>query len=138
MMNYVTRTICSGLAFLSLAPFACVVADVPAKQIPVKTEALLEMDKEAEAAQKIRAKRDLQVEQLNLPEDNTTRFEVKELRINGNTLISTENLLKDLPLVYDDSDIATKEGKAKLKSKLDQNKAERKAKYRYASRVSNT
>ena len=47
MMNYTTRTICSGLVFLGLAPFACVVADVPAKKVPVKTEAQLEMDKEA-------------------------------------------------------------------------------------------
>jgi len=129
-MNYMTRMICSGLVFLGLAPFACVVADVPAKKVPVKTEAQLEIDKEVKAGQKIRAKRDLQIEQLNLPEDETTRFETKELRINGNTLISTEDLLKDLPLVYDDSDIAMEEGTAKLKSKLEQNKAERKAKYK--------
>jgi hemolysin activation/secretion protein len=130
MMNYATRTICSGFAFLSLAPFACVVADVPAKQVPVKTEAQLERDKEDQATQKIRAERDLQVEQLNLPEDDTTRFEVKQLRINGNTLISTEQLLKNLPLVYDDSDVLLKEAKTNLKSKLDQNKAQRKAKYK--------
>lgn len=129
-MNYTTRTICSALAFLSLAPFASVVADVPAKQVPVKTEAHLEIDKEAEAAQIIRARRDLQIEKLNLPEDDTTRFEVKELRINGNTLISTEELLKKLPLVYDDSGVPLKEAKANLKSKLDKNKAQRKAKYK--------
>lgn len=129
-MNYATRMICFGLAFLCLAPFACVVADVPARDVPVKTEAQLEMDKEAQAAQKIRARRDLQIEKINLPEDDTIRFEVKELRINGNTLISTEKLLKDLPLVYDDSDVPLKEAKADLKSKLDKAKAERKAKYR--------
>jgi hemolysin activation/secretion protein len=104
IMNYVTRTICTALAFLSLASFACVMADVPAKQVPVKTEAQLEMEKEAKAAQKIRAKQELQIEQINLPEDDTPRFEVKELRINGNTLISTEKLLKDLPLVYNISE----------------------------------
>ena len=129
-MNYATRMTCFGLAFLCLAPFACVVADVPARDVPVKTEAQLEMEKEAQAAQKIRAKRDLQIEKINLPEDDTTRFEVKELRINGNTLISTEKLLKDLPLVYDDSDVPLKEAKADLKSKLDKAKAERKTKYR--------
>jgi hemolysin activation/secretion protein len=34
------------------------------------------------------------------PKDDTQRFAVKELRISGNTLISTAQLLKDMPLAY--------------------------------------
>lgn len=35
-----------------------------------------------------------------LPDDTTPRFLVKELRISGNTLISTDKLLKKLPMIY--------------------------------------
>jgi len=133
MRNYTTRTIYSGLVFLGLAPFAFVSADVPAKKIPVRTEDRLDIDKEDQAAQKIRAERDLQIEQLNLPQDDTVRFEVKQLRINGNTLISTEDLLNNLPLVYDDSHVSLQEAEANLKSELDKNKAQRKAEYKRKS-----
>ena len=37
---------------------------------------------------------------LTFPEDTSPRFVVKELRITGNTLLSTEELLKNLPLAY--------------------------------------
>jgi hemolysin activation/secretion protein len=102
MMYNAARMVCFGI--LCSASFAYVVADVPEKDIPVKTEAQLQMEKEAKAAEQVKAKQDLQVEQLNLPEDDTPRFDVKELRINGNSLISTQELLKDLPLIYNASD----------------------------------
>lgn len=40
---------------------------------------------------------------LDLPEDTSPRFTVKEIRISGNTLLSTEELLKDIPPIYDAS-----------------------------------
>ena len=40
----------------------------------------------------------------NLPEDTSTRFIVREIRISGNTLISNDELLENLPLVYNASD----------------------------------
>jgi len=42
-------------------------------------------------------------EELNLPEDTTTRLIVRELRISGNTLISTEDLLEHMPAIYNAS-----------------------------------
>jgi hemolysin activation/secretion protein len=39
--------------------------------------------------------------ELSFPEDTSQRFLVKELRISGNNLVSTEELLEDMPLVYD-------------------------------------
>ena len=42
-------------------------------------------------------------EKLNLPEDTTTRLIVRELRISGNTLISTEELLGSMPAIYNAS-----------------------------------
>jgi hemolysin activation/secretion protein len=46
---------------------------------------------------------------LALPEDTSQRFVVKELRINGNNLVSTAELLENMPLVYD---LSKKEGAA--------------------------
>ncbi|MHC4507620.1 MAG: ShlB/FhaC/HecB family hemolysin secretion/activation protein [Planctomycetota bacterium] len=45
-----------------------------------------------------------QTEELNLPEDTTTRLMVSELRIRGNTLITTSELLEYMPEVYNASD----------------------------------
>jgi hemolysin activation/secretion protein len=42
-------------------------------------------------------------EELNLPVDTTTRLVVRELRISGNTLISTSELLEYMPAVYNAS-----------------------------------
>lgn len=43
-------------------------------------------------------------EGLKLPEDTTTRLTVRELRIRGNSLISTSQLLESMPAVYNASD----------------------------------
>ncbi len=51
-----------------------------------------------------KTKREMQIEQLSLPEDTSTRLIVRELLISGNTLISTEELLEGMPLVYNASD----------------------------------
>jgi hemolysin activation/secretion protein len=45
-----------------------------------------------------------QTEAANLPEDTTARLMVKELRIKGNTLITTSELLGAMPDVYNASD----------------------------------
>jgi hemolysin activation/secretion protein len=42
-------------------------------------------------------------EELNLPADTSTRLVVRELRISGNTLISTSELLEYMPAVYNAS-----------------------------------
>ncbi len=43
-------------------------------------------------------------ESLNLPKDTTTRLVVRQLRISGNTLVSTEELLEFMPDIYNASD----------------------------------
>jgi hemolysin activation/secretion protein len=57
-----------------------------------------------EAAEIAKAKLEEEIEKLNLPEDKTQRFNVKEVQISGNSLISTDELLADMPLVYNASD----------------------------------
>jgi hemolysin activation/secretion protein len=44
-----------------------------------------------------------QVTLLTLPPDTTRRLNVKEIRITGNTLISTDSLLGEMPMVYNAS-----------------------------------
>ena len=41
----------------------------------------------------------------NLPEDTSPRLTVKEISINGNNLISTEDIFKKMPLVYNASNL---------------------------------
>jgi hemolysin activation/secretion protein len=43
-------------------------------------------------------------EGLNLPQDTTTRLMVRELRIRGNSLVSTSDLLDSMPAIYNASD----------------------------------
>lgn len=45
-----------------------------------------------------------QTNDANLPEDTTTRLMVRQLRIKGNTLITTEQLLQSMPDVYSASE----------------------------------
>ncbi len=51
-----------------------------------------------------KTKREMQIEQLSLPEDTSPRLMVRELLISGNIRISTEELLERMPLVYNGSD----------------------------------
>jgi hemolysin activation/secretion protein len=46
----------------------------------------------------------IDIEQLNLPEDTTPRLAVRQISITGNTLIPTDRLLKDVPLIFNNSD----------------------------------
>ncbi|MBL7187394.1 MAG: ShlB/FhaC/HecB family hemolysin secretion/activation protein [Phycisphaerae bacterium] len=45
-----------------------------------------------------------QAAEMNLPEDTSVRLVVKELRISGNTLISTDRLLEYMPEIFNASD----------------------------------
>jgi len=49
-------------------------------------------------------RQEAQLAELKLPEDTTPRMTVRELRISGNSLVSTAELLKNMPLVYNASD----------------------------------
>jgi len=91
-MNGTTRTAHLALVFLFIGSVVCVADDAAQQPSKAKREA-------AEAAN-----REEQITKLNLPEDTTPRFTVKEVRISGNTLISTAELLKNIPLVYNASD----------------------------------
>jgi hemolysin activation/secretion protein len=63
--------------------------------------------------EKAKAKLQEQIAKINLPEDTTQRFTVSKLRITGNTLISTDKLLKDMPLIYNASDKPLRKAESK-------------------------
>ena len=50
-----------------------------------------------------KAMKEAEVASLSLPEDTTARLAARELVIAGNTIISTEQLLNEMPLVYNAS-----------------------------------
>ncbi|MHC4622557.1 MAG: ShlB/FhaC/HecB family protein [Planctomycetota bacterium] len=90
-MECTGRIICAGLVVFCLLAAVCAAADEPTAD-NVTNAKTAETLKPAE------------IEPLNLPEDTSPRFTVSQLRISGNTLITTEELLKRMPLVYNTSD----------------------------------
>ena len=56
-----------------------------------------------QAHEKAKAKLEEDISEIDLPEDTTQRISVKEIRISGNTLLTTDELLADMPLIYNDS-----------------------------------
>ena len=59
---------------------------------------------EQETTTDVLNKQEAEIELLNLPEDTSQRFTISELHISGNTLISNDELLNNLPLIYNASD----------------------------------
>ena len=66
------------------------------------------------AVEKAKAKLEETIAEINLPNDTTTRFIVKDLQISGNSLISTDKLFKKMPLIYNASDKPLVEAESKL------------------------
>jgi len=58
-----------------------------------------QLDKELGESQKVTESAALS-DEITFPEDTTQRFSAKELKISGNTLLSTEELLENLPEAY--------------------------------------
>ncbi|MHC4215183.1 MAG: ShlB/FhaC/HecB family hemolysin secretion/activation protein, partial [Planctomycetota bacterium] len=56
------------------------------------------------AVEQSRAKLEEVITQLDLPQDTSPRLTAKEVRIIGNTKVSTDRLLKNVPSVYNESD----------------------------------
>jgi hemolysin activation/secretion protein len=89
------------------------------EKVDAQTEKSIEQRKQIEAdyqekVAKINVRLRLQREEaqlaeLKLPEDTTPRMTVRELHISGNSLVSTAELLKHIPLVYNASDKSLQE-----------------------------
>jgi hemolysin activation/secretion protein len=120
IMNGATRMIrvmCLIFVFL-LGHMVCFAVEAPPLEEKArKAEKMEEMREEAarakreaalkarrKALEKAKAKLEEHIAEINLAKDTTQRFTVRELHISGNTLISTDELLKNMPLVYNASD----------------------------------
>ena len=57
-----------------------------------------------ESFEKAKAKLQETIAAVSLPDDRTARMEVREVRISDNTLVSTDELLDKMPLIYNASD----------------------------------
>jgi hemolysin activation/secretion protein len=62
-----------------------------------------------EAHEKAKTKLEQDISEIDLPEDRTRPIDVKEIRISGNTLLTTDELLADMPLIFNDSTEPLKE-----------------------------
>ena len=115
-----TRMMC---CFFVCIVFCVVTGNAMAQAVaePTKTEAQLKLEEKAreeekikekeeaaakarqEAIEEAKAKLEEEIAKLDLPEDTSPRLNAKEVRITGNTLISTDKLLKDIPAIYNAS-----------------------------------
>lgn len=60
----------------------------------------------AKAKAKMNRTRSLaRLEQIELPEDNTPKLSVRRVRLNGNILVGTDEVIRKMPLVYNASDM---------------------------------
>ena len=75
-----------------------------------------EVAKEARriAVEKAKAKLEETIAEINLPNDTTTRFTVKDIQISGNSLISTDEIFKKMPLIYNASDKSLVQAESKF------------------------
>jgi len=123
MLKKITK---SAFVFLLVVMFATASVaqespEVDAEENSVETKP----QGQATAAEKLREKRELEdkvkreaaekaelkarsedaidIEQLNFPEDTTPLLSVREIDVSGNTLITTEELFENIPLVYNSS-----------------------------------
>ena len=105
-------------------------ADPFSAVIPAKSEVRAEIREKAEEAEKMEDKREAaeeekriaaekerekqraaakskleeQIDKINLPDDRSQQFTIDNITISGNSLISTDELLENVPLVFNVSD----------------------------------
>ena len=117
-----TRMMGMTSCFLLCIVFCVVVGDVIGQPVdieePTRTEARLKLEEKAKEEKKKEKKRAAvkisreEIAKLDLPEDTSLLMTAKELRIIGNTLITTEELLSNIPLVYNTSDVPLQEAES--------------------------
>ena len=85
--------------------------------MPGKTEIQLKEGKKAQIAEQVEAEREAaekareetELGKLSFPEDTSSRFKIKQLRIRGNKLISTGELSSGMPLMHNVSSVSAEQ-----------------------------
>lgn len=127
-MHYFTKSAFFLFIFIFSAVCLADSADPFSEIIPVKSEERAEVKAKAEEAEKLKDKREAeeekkriaaekekqraaaktrfegQIDKINLGDDQSQRFTIDRITISGNSLISTEELLENVPLVFNVSD----------------------------------
>ena len=100
LKNFVRWTLVVTL----LAIVSSIAAEKPPQQFEEQRKAEAQAKREEAKAAKIKKQEQEQLAQVKLPEDTTALLKVKEIRFTGNTLITTEQLLADMPVIFNASD----------------------------------
>jgi hypothetical protein len=110
MSSYTRTKEMKWFCFLCCFVLCLVVGGVAGEPVdteePTRTEAQIKLEEKAKEEQRVEGKifaeeiSAEQIAQLDLPEDVTPLMAAKELRIVGNSLITTEELLSNIPLIY--------------------------------------
>jgi len=105
-MSSTKTIICFVLVFL-LGSVFCFAVDAAQRKTDYdpKMEQMREEAKRAkrEAHEKAKAKLEENISEIDLSQDTSKTIGVKEIRISGNTLLTTDQLLDNMPLIYNDS-----------------------------------
>jgi len=115
MDGYIRTREMKWFTFICCIVFCVAVGNLTGEPVdteePTKTEARLKLEakaKEEKVKEKKRAVVEISPEEiakLNFPEDTSAMMTASELRISGNTLVTTQELLSKIPLVYNTSDM---------------------------------
>ena len=121
-MGNVKKLACFLVVFL-LWTGLCFVPAQARERLDPEAQRIKEMKEEEERAkrearrmslEKAKARLEEKISEINLPSDTTTRFTVQDLQISGNTLISTDEIFKKMPLIYNASDKPLEQAESKL------------------------
>ena len=102
-----TKTMMCFVLVVLLGSVFCFTADASQRKTEYdpKMEQMREDAQRAkrEAHEKAKAKLEEDISEIDLPQDTTKQISVKEIRISGNTLLTTDKLLAGMPLIYNAS-----------------------------------
>jgi hemolysin activation/secretion protein len=119
--------ICKPMTKLMFIVFACAVfgilttetfADRTVVSDPTKTESRLELEEKEKADDAAKDKPEVEAvsseeaDKLAPVEDTSARLSAKEIRISGNTVLTTEELLKNIPAIFNTSGLPIEQAPA--------------------------
>ena len=114
-MDRMSRWAKAKFYLLSCVLFCVLAGDVIAEPVDVresiKTESQVELEDKATEEPKVKQPKaaakisDEEIALLDLPADKTTVMTASKLRITGNDLVTTEELLSGIPAIYNESNL---------------------------------
>ena len=98
------KNLIEWMLVVTLCGLPCLIAaEKPAQQFEEQRKAADAAKREAAEAKKQQPSKE-QLARAKLPVDNTARISVKEVRFSGNTLVSSAEMLANMPIIFNASD----------------------------------